>query len=247
MYSVSAGTEPGQGPEAPTFFRPPASEGLSALSVGLLVAVLVLGAYVAFNWRGASEPPAPATSAQPVTPNLPVVAPDTPAPAPPTAAEAAPSGPYRCERQGQVLYTDQPCAPGSAVRAVDVSDPLKAGGESLTLYRCKGAGQFWSRVHCQHRGAYVTRAYTVPAHLSLADQIAFAQNRMAALTPPPVPQAPQNPVAQARDDKAWQCKRLAAQVAALDDYARHALPPGEQDRVRFERKSARDQQFRLRC
>ena len=133
------------------------------------------------------------------------------------------------------------------MRAVDVSDPLKAGGESLTLYRCKGAGQFWSRVHCQHRGAYVTRAYTVPAHLSLADQIAFAQNRMAALTPPPVPQAPQNPVAQARDDKAWQCKRLAAQVAALDDYARHALPPGEQDRVRFERKTARDQQFRLRC
>jgi hypothetical protein len=244
---MSAGTEHGQGTEAPTFFRPPASEGLSALSVGLLLAVLVLGAYVAFNWRGASQPPAPTTSAQPVTPDLPVVAPDTPAPAPPAAAEASPSGPHRCERQGQVLYTDQPCAPGSAVRAVDVSDPLRAGGESLTLYRCKGAGQFWSRVHCQHRGAYVTRAYTVPAHLSLADQIAFARNRMAELTPPPVPQAPAGTAAPARDDKAWRCKRLAAQVAALDDYARHALPPGEQDRVRFERRSARDEQFRLRC
>lgn len=244
---MSAGTEPGQGPEAPAFFRPPAGEGLSGLSVGLLVAVLVIGAYVVFNWRGAPEAPVPAPNAQPVRPRLPVVAPDAPAPTPPTAAEASPSGPRRCERQGQVLYTDQPCAPGSAVRAVDVSDPLKTGGESVTLYRCTGAGQFWSRVHCQHRGAYVTRAYTVPAHLSLADQIAFARHRMAELTPPPVPQAPVGTAVQARDDKAWRCKRLAAQVAALDDYARHALPPGEQDRVRFERKSARDQQFRLRC
>jgi hypothetical protein len=146
-----------------------------------------------------------------------------------------------------VTYTDKACPDGSKVRGVDVSDPLNAGGESITLYRCKGAGQFWSRVHCQHRGAFVVRAYTVPADIALADQIAFASNRMADLTPPPAPQGGAISVAAAPDDKAWRCKRLKEQVAALDAYARQPLHPGEQDRVRFERRDATDQQFRLRC
>jgi hypothetical protein len=217
------------------------------LTVGLAFAVVVLGAYVAWSWR--SEPV--------VRVEAPDFAPAIPAPQAPAEAVAPPpadpvpaaqaTGVQRCERQGQVLYTDQPCAAGQTAKAVDTSDPLWAGGESITLYRCKGAGQFWSRVHCQHRGAFVTRAYTVPARLPLSDQIAVAQNRMADLQPPAPAPVAVGIVAQAPDNKAWRCKRLAAEVAALDAYARHPLSAGEQDRLRHERKKARDQQFRLRC
>jgi len=237
--------------DAPTLFRPPASDGLSGLSIGLLLTALVFGAYAVFNWPGSPKvavnaPPPPAATVEkaPVTPALPAVA-STPAPA--VSDTPSPASPQRCDRSGQVTYTDQACPDGSKARGVDVSDPLNAGGKSITLYRCKGAGQFWSRVHCQHRGAFVVRAYTVPADIALADQIAFAGNRMADLTPPPAPQGGATSAAGAPDVKAWRCKRLEEQVAALDAYARQPLHPGEQDRVRFERRDATDQQFRLRC
>jgi hypothetical protein len=258
--------EPHGATDAPDLFPPPRQATLSAepplfqgggqggparsvspLTVGLAFAVVVLSAYVAWSWRSAPTAPVAVAAPDPVTPVSPApsVA-EVAQPAEPVQTPA--SGPQRCESQGKVLYTDQPCAADQTARAVDVSDPLWAGGESITLYRCKGAGQFWSRVHCQHRGAYVTRAYTVPARLPLSDQISFAQNRMADLRPPPTPApAVAGAVAQAPNDKAWRCKRLAAEVAALDDYARHPLSVGEQDRVRAERRRARDQQFRLRC
>ncbi|MGS5089752.1 hypothetical protein ACVC7V_24980 [Hydrogenophaga sp. A37] len=239
------------GLDAANLFRPLDSDGVSGLTIGLVLAALVFGAYAVFNWPGSPKaaviapPPQAATPEKaPVTPVLPAVA----STAVPTAsATPSPAGPQRCDHTGQVLYTDQACPVESKSRGVDVSDPLSTGGKSITLYRCKGAGQFWSRVHCQHRGAYVVRAYTVPADVSLADQIAFADNRMAELTPPPIPQGGVTPAARVPDDKAWRCKRLKEEIAALDAYARHPLPPGEQDRVRFERKNARDQQFRLHC
>ena len=246
--SGSAGLE---GLDAPTLFRPPVNDGPSGLSIGLVLAALVFGAYAVFNWPGSPKaavmaPPPKAATAEkaPVTPTLPAVA-STATPA--AVVAASPAGPQRCDHTGQVTYTDQACPGGSKARGVDVSDPLNAGGESITLYRCKGAGLFWSRVHCQHRGAYVVRAYTVPADIALADQIAFALNRMADLTPPPAPQGGATLAVGPPDDKAWRCKRLKDEIAALDAYARQPLHPGEQDRVRFERKNARDQQFRLRC
>lgn len=247
----SAGRE---GLDAATLFRPPSNDGVSGLSIGLVLAALVFGAYAVFNWPGSPDTTAiaPAASSQATTAEKSPISLASPAaavaPTPDTTnTTMPPAGPQRCDHTGQVSYTDQACPGGSKARGVDVSDPLNAGGESITLYRCKGAGQFWSRVHCQHRGAFVVRAYTVPAGVSLADQIAFARNRMAELTPPPVPQGGVTPAARAPDDKAWRCKRLKEEIAALDAYARHPLPPGEQDRVRFERKNARDQQFRLRC
>ncbi|MBT9551474.1 MAG: hypothetical protein IV088_11530 [Hydrogenophaga sp.] len=244
-----------EGPDAPTLFRPPANDGPSGLTIGLVLAALVFGAYAAFNWQVSPKTPVPAPSPSPqrvtaeLTPGPPAPLAAASAPAPDTSnAAPPPAGPQRCDRTGLVLYTDQPCPGGSTSRGVDVSDPLNAGGESITLYRCKGAEQFWSRVHCQHRGAYVVRAYTVPADMPLADQIAFADHRMADLSPPPAPQGGATVAARAPDDdKAWRCKRLKEEIAALDAYARQPLPPGEQDRVRFERRTATDRHFRLRC
>ena len=93
--------------------------------------------------------------------------------------------------------------------------------------------------------------HTVPANLSLADQINFVQNRQAPArsvraSASAVEVGPPAPLSAAQQ-KAKDCKRLDEQIAALDAYTRHALSPGEQDRVRGERQGYRDQQFRLRC
>ncbi|MGM9424641.1 hypothetical protein [Hydrogenophaga sp. MI9] len=238
-------------PRAPAdgpLFRARPKEGMSGLTIGLIVAAVVIGLFAAGQWvwvrvhqasraeREAARPPVPLP--------VPVKVPEPP----------APEGVRRCANAvGEVTYTDQPCPKGTRESRVDTAEALKVGDDpgSVTLYRCKGAGQFWSIVHCQHRGGFVVSMHTVPANLSLADQIAFAQNREAQTRPgrsaPRVvavgPPAPLNAVQQ----KAHDCQRLEQQVAALDTYARHALSPGEQDRVRGERQGYRDQQFRLRC
>lgn len=47
--------------------------------------------------------------------------------------------------------------------------------------------------------------------------------------------------------KARECAYHDALIRHLDAQARQALPPGEQDRLRSERKAARDRQFALSC
>lgn len=49
------------------------------------------------------------------------------------------------------------------------------------------------------------------------------------------------------DASAAECSQLAAAILALDDEARRPLPAREQDRIRAERRKARDRQFELRC
>jgi hypothetical protein len=44
-----------------------------------------------------------------------------------------------------------------------------------------------------------------------------------------------------------ECTQLNALIAALDAAARQPLPGAEQDRIRDQRKRARDRQFELRC
>ncbi len=91
--------------------------------------------------------------------------------------------------------------------------------------------------------------HSVPAELSLAEQILFVQNRTAT-TPshsrasnPPSPSVPPS----AASEKDAECKGLNAQVLVLDAYARQPLSGAEQDRVSREKKDVRDRQFRLRC
>lgn len=229
-------------------FRPRKDDGVSGLTIGLLVAVVVIGLFAAAQWLWQRS--SQATRAERAAAMAPI-----PLPVPAKLPEPpAPEGVRRCVNAvGEVSYSDQPCPKGAKESLVNTRQALQVEGDTggTTLYRCKGAGQFWSIVHCQHRGAYVVSMHTVPANLSLADQINFVQNRQA---PAPSvrasasavevgPPAPLN----AAQQKAKDCKRLDEQIAALDAYTRHALSPGEQDRVRGERQGYRDQQFRLRC
>jgi hypothetical protein len=246
-----------------TAFRPPERDGMSGLTIGLLAAVVVLGLYVLVNWPWSRPPVAaaePAAASVPAAPAAPSVVPKptvTAAAGPAPAAEPPPAEPlsavHRCENASQVTYTDGPCPAGMRGHPVDTTTALNVeGAQGTTLYRCRGAGRFWSVVHCQHRGAEIVSMHTVPANLSLAEQIVFARNREAlarptkGVAPRPTgvgPVAPPN----AAQKKAEDCRRLDNLVAVLDDYARQPLPPREQDSVRRDRKKARDEQFRLRC
>lgn len=230
-------------------FRPRPKDGVNGLTIGLIVAAVVIGLFAVAQWlwQRASQ----TSRAEQAAAMAPIPLP-TPAKLPEPAPE--PAGVRRCANAvGEVTYTDLACPKGTRESRVNTAEALKVDGDpgGATLYRCKGAGQFWSIVHCQHRGAFVVSTHTVPANLSLADQIVFAQHRQAPVrTARPAtgsvdvgPPAPLN----AAQQKVRDCKRLDEQVAALDAYTRHALSPGEQDRVRGERQGYRDQQFRLRC
>lgn len=248
---------------ADTAFRPPESDSMSGLSIGLLAAVVVLGLYVLVNWPWsrpspavAEAPPAPAAITTPSAASASAAAAASPA----SVAEPAPAPPavpssvvHRCENASEVTYTDGPCPAGMRGGPVDTTTALSVeGAGGTTLFRCRGAGQFWSVVHCQHRGAEIVAMHTVPANLSLAEQILFARKREALARPAKVaasrtadvgPVAPLN----AAQKKASDCRHLDDLVAVLDEYARQPLPPREQDSVRRDRKKARDEQFRLRC
>ena len=49
------------------------------------------------------------------------------------------------------------------------------------------------------------------------------------------------------DSSVWECGQLESLIASLDAAARQPLSGYEQDRLRGERKRARDRQFALRC
>jgi hypothetical protein len=243
-------------PVADPDFRPPARDGLSGLSLGLAAAVVVLGLYALVNWPWSDRTPAPEpavaqATAEPSAPAAAAPAPlQAPAPAEPAPPEAGAPGVHRCEKPGEVSYVDGPCPAGTRSTPVDTSAAVSVeGARGTTLYRCRGAGQFWSVLHCQHRGAEVVSLHTVPADLPLAEQIQFARTRQAQLRAPRPATAVVAPAAPttAAGLKAAECRRLDTLVAVLDDYARQPLSAREQDSVRRDRKKLRDQQFGLRC
>lgn len=177
-----------------------------------------------------------------------------------TPGEGAPAQVRRCVNAlGEVSYSDDACPKGSRESAVDTTDPMRVDdpGDMITLFQCKGAGVFWSRINCEHRGGFMIGSQNVPARLTLAEQVAFAQNRQATLKPPrrqaaartaTVAQSPAEPAPPtAASVKAEHCRQLEDKVKALDAYARQPLPPGEQDSLRRDRRALRDEQFRLRC
>lgn len=254
-------------PRAPAtepLFRPRQKEGISALTVGLILASVLVGLFALGQWawlkwmRPAAPAETVAVAAAPAPAPAPaaVSVPAAPAPdaAAPVAAEAPPAVVHRCENAvGEISYTDGPCPKGTREQVVNTAEALRVDGEGgATLYRCKGAGLFWSDVHCQHRGAYVVNSFTVPARLPLAEQIVFAQNREALLKPartraPRAAEAGPPAPPDAAAVKAAECKGLGEKVAALDDYARQPLTGQDQDRVSRQRRELRDQQFRRGC
>lgn len=159
---------------------------------------------------------------------------------------------YRCGN----TYTQEACRGG---RAVDTAPPVaSAGGASaredapVTLYLCEGksGGKFWSRQHCHAHGAWVDRTETVPGGLRWQDQVATAsaqRAQMAALAAPQPRGFQDAPAAAMAPDPRAVCAGLERRIAELDAMGRAGSRYYDLDRIRTERREARDQQFRLRC
>ena len=255
-----------EGVQSDAPFRPPEPGKLgTVLSVAAAIAVLV-AFYVGYGWWDARRVVASRSDgAQPFSVQLPtaartVAAPGS-APAPPTqrtsVAPVVPSrmaspGMHKCVVQGQVLYTDDHCPPGAEASTVaHASAPSRPS--TITLYLCKATdgGLFWTRQHCHQRSALVDRTVTVPADRSFDEQVAWARARRAELAVPvtsnPAPVFQEQRDTRAAWNKASRCKYLNERVAVLDSEARQPLSALRQDRIRVEKKEARDEQFRLRC
>lgn len=159
---------------------------------------------------------------------------------------------YRCGN----TYTQQACKGG---RVVDTAPPVASADSAaaredgpVTVYLCEGknGGKFWSRQHCHAHGAWIDRTETVPGGMRWQDQVATASAQraeMAALAAPRPRWQPEMPSAPALPDPRAACIGLERRIAELDAMGRVGSRYYDLDRIRTERREARDQQFRLRC
>jgi hypothetical protein len=128
---------------------------------------------------------------------------------------------------------------------VNAAPPATAG----TIYLCKAysGGTFWAQSHCSQHQALIDSMVPVPAGMPFAQQVELAQQQRAELartlyaTPAPTPVA-----TPAASNKA-ECQALDRQVEELDALARQPQSAQVQDRIRGDRKAARDRQFAIRC
>jgi len=133
--------------------------------------------------------------------------------------------------------------------APPVSEP-PAPSTGRTIYLCKAydGAMFWANSHCNQHRALVDRIASVPPGLPFQQQVRIAQQQRRqanALQESMVTTAV--PTQNAPVARKAVCDALDARVTRLDGLARQPLPAYEQDRIRAERRSARDRQFELRC
>ena len=154
---------------------------------------------------------------------------------------------YRCGN----TYTHDPCQGGKEIDASPaVSDPQ--GPTTKLVYFCstpKG-NRYWTVEPCHTRGWTLERTERVPNNMDWNDQVALAnrqrreaeQTALPSVAPPQyAQQVPQQPV------RKVQCDALDERVKQLDSMGRAGSLHYDLDWIRRERKSARDNQFRLRC
>lgn len=150
---------------------------------------------------------------------------------------------YRCGNS----YSNEPCKGG---RQVDVSptlsDPRGAASKEIFLCRSQTHRFYWNHEHCSARGWMVERIERVPRSASWAQQVEMARARQeqaqAAAMPSHTPQARESSEAPGQV-----CQQLEERVKQLDSAGRAGSTHYNLDRIREERRQARDQQFRLRC
>lgn len=153
---------------------------------------------------------------------------------------------YRCGS----TYSNTPC---KNARPVDISEPLSdpAGPRTIEIYLCRApnAGLYWANEHCHNRGWTVERMERVAKNISWDDQVtaAKAQRDAAIATATPAPITHTAPARPAPAPRNAACQALYERVAMLDSMGRAGSSYYDLDWIRRERKSARDEQFRLRC
>lgn len=153
---------------------------------------------------------------------------------------------YRCGSS----YSHTPCKGGKVVDTSAVlSDPRGPATREIYLCSATPGRTYWSSAHCAERGWRIERIERVAADMPWDEQVAAArqahQSALQASTVPPQRQL-QSPGPAAPPAKA-QCVALEEYVKSLDSMGRAGSRYYDLDWVRHERKTTRDQQYRLRC
>lgn len=117
-----------------------------------------------------------------------------------------------------------------------------------TIYLCKSydGRTFWAQAHCSKHQALIDSIVPVPRGLPFEQQVEAANRNRQDQARTLQAEMTFSNASPAVETKGV-CKQLDALVDRLDSLARQPLPASEQDRIRAERRSARDQQFRMRC
>ncbi len=142
---------------------------------------------------------------------------------------------------------DAPRAPEGSRQADPGSQAAPPSGRTIYLCRAYNGGTFWAQAHCNQHKALIESIVPVPPGLPFEQQVELAEQRrrkvaQAENAPPPVQAA--SDFAGARK---MECLALDRRVEDLDAIARQRLVAQTQDRIREERRAARDRQFALRC
>ncbi|WP_322469139.1 hypothetical protein SOM08_14085 [Hydrogenophaga sp. SNF1] len=126
--------------------------------------------------------------------------------------------------------------------------PLMA--PSATIYLCKayGGGTFWASNHCNQHNALIERIVSVPDGMPFNQQVDIGnqQLRGSSSTSSNRTTIINNGGAQGHN-KSAECEALDQTIKALDSAGRAPQSLQSLDRIRAQRKNARDRQFALKC
>lgn len=233
-------------------FTPASSSSLPLWFMVLVVAGAAFGLFKGYDWLLERRVRAPAAQAQgPAHEPFQVQPPEvSPAPAP----VSPPSHWVRCRINGQTLYSDTQCPAntetGRAPPDAPPSTAVASSAQVRTLYHCKSyrGDTFWASTHCNQHRALVDRTVSVPAHLPFEQQVRMAQSqRWAAAQLQSATSTTTVITNVVVADKKDECLSLKQRIEQMDARARQPQSAQEQDRLRDQRKQARDRQFALRC
>lgn len=158
----------------------------------------------------------------------------------------------RSESTGQIYrcgntYSNTPCDGGKQL-AQQNSRPVDRS-ETKEIYLCKDFQDrlTWESVPCSANGRFMDRIARVPAHVPWEEQVAIARQQRdkahAIAAEQVVPVA-----SRSTSSTPAECQALEQRIRVLDAECRvNACSTQRLDWVRFERKAARDRQFRIGC
>jgi hypothetical protein len=126
--------------------------------------------------------------------------------------------------------------------------PLMAPAATIYLCKAYGGGTFWASNHCNQHRALIERIVSVPDGLpfnqqvdignqQLRDSSSISSNRTTII----------NNVGAQGQNKSAECEALDQTIKALDSAGRSPQSLQSLDRIRAQRKMARDRQFALKC
>lgn len=135
-----------------------------------------------------------------------------------------------------------------------IISPAPSSAGSIYLCRVYSGGSIWSSARCDPLKSVVEREIMVPDNLAWDQQVAYAEQRMAAsrALQQGAPTTNTNSATttittSSISSTGSQCKALDAEIAGYDAMARQPQSGQTQDWIAEQRRKARTKQFGLHC